>query len=404
MKELSAMKVLELSNAGKLMPLKVAAREVPHAVIEPNYTCNRRCAACYNRFREGVKPFEQVTEEIDRAIALRNLETISILGGEPTLHPRLVEIVRYIKSKGLVCQILTNGLVFLRDESNCLLDKLVDAGLDRVVLHIDCGQGLTPGEVEQMRGVLFTRLEQRGVCFGLSVTLYTENLASVPDIMHRYARYRYFDGVLATLARDMGRAGTDPPVMPADHELHDVHASIEQGLGVQPSSFIPSNLDDQEVRWLIYFYYVNVATGATVPVSPRFNRCMRRGYRLLTGRHLFAVPMNPSLTRVWFLLTAVIESLLSPSQVFRHVRLALHSALLKSLRFQYIVLQSAPRVDADGGPVEICYHCPDATIRNGKLVPVCLADRISPTGEYRGSVPGDSVLADVVCAHLEEAA
>jgi hypothetical protein len=47
--------------------------------------------------------------------------------------------------------------------------------------------------------------------------------------------------------------------------------------------------------------------------------------------------------------------------------------------------------------VEICYHCPDATIRNGVLVPVCLADWLPPPGDGGGAIP------DAVYRHLVEA-
>src|SRR3990167_7491505 len=82
----TTMKVTEIPNGIDLKPTKISAREVSHAVIEPNYSCNRRCTLCYNRYRDIVKPFDQVAAEVDQALTKRRLETISILGGEPTLH------------------------------------------------------------------------------------------------------------------------------------------------------------------------------------------------------------------------------------------------------------------------------------------------------------------------------
>ncbi len=398
------MKISELANGPDLRPLKFAAREVPHAVIEPNYTCNRRCAVCYNRYRDEVKSFEQVTGEVELALAKRNLETISLLGGEPTLHPRLADIVRYVKSRKLVCQVLSNGLVLLQDSRDRLLDQLVGAGLDRLVLHVDSGQGLDAAEVEQMRTVLFDKFEQRGLYFALSITLYQENLADIPAVMRRYAHYRFFDGILATIVRDTDHpgAGANSPWVAPD--LKDVCSNIASRLRVQPASYLPSNLDDREVRWLIYFYYLNVRTGTTVPVSPAFNRFMRRAYRFTTGKHLFAVTMRPALFRAWFLLTAAVELVLKPSRIGAFLRLVAKSSWLRQLRFHYIVLQCAPQISGETGCVEICYHCPDATIRDGRLAPVCLADRMRPPGRHAAEAAGDSALADEVYAHLEEAA
>jgi len=53
----------------------------------------------------------------------RNLQTITFIGGEPTLHPDLPRIIKYIKEKKLLCQLLTNGLLFLQDAEDKLLSR-----------------------------------------------------------------------------------------------------------------------------------------------------------------------------------------------------------------------------------------------------------------------------------------
>jgi hypothetical protein len=385
------MNIRLIDPAGAVTPLKLSSRETPHAVLEPNYTCNRRCALCYNRFRDVVKSLATVREEVDALLAKRNLETISILGGEPTLHPDLPEIVRYVKGRGVYCQILTNGVI-LAKEDGTLLGKLVDAGIDRIMIHVDTGQGLSGAEVEAMRERLAERLEKSKVNFGMSFTLYEGREDEIGPLMKRYARFRYFDGILATIARydgaeNGGREGPDPLT---------VCRWISVDLGVTPVSYLPSNLDDADARWLIYFYYLDARSGSTVSLSPAYSRLMKRAYRAVMGRHLFAVPMKPALTPFWFLITALLETLISPRRVGQVLGLLKD---LGSLRFQYIVLQSPPMF-GKGSEVEICYHCPDATIRNGRLTPVCLADWISPPGDHAQEADGE--LARAVYAHLEE--
>ena len=92
-----------------LKPMKIPLKETAHLVLEPNLTCNIECKVCYNQYKDLVKPFDQIKSEIDIGLEKRNLETISILGGEPTLHPELIKIVHYIKSKKLTCQLLTKA-------------------------------------------------------------------------------------------------------------------------------------------------------------------------------------------------------------------------------------------------------------------------------------------------------
>jgi hypothetical protein len=396
------MNIHVLNKNRGLTPLKFPAREVPHAIIEPNLTCNMRCRRCYNLHHEAVKTFEQVKGEIDCALSKRNLDTVSLLGGEPTLHPDIVAIVRYVKSFKLVCQILTNGLIFHDDPGGDLLDRLVEAGVDRFLLHADAGQQRPGVDCEAYRDGIFRQFEQRAVFFGLSITVYPESRGTVCDAMKRYARYKYFDGILVTITGDAGTSvlpgagGIDEPT------LREEHDSIVDGLGIRASTYIPSSIDDFNVRWLLYFYYINHRTAATFYLSPRFGRIFRKAYRFFHGHHFFAATLNPVFFRPAFLCAAFAEIALNPLRLPSLLRLLKGSRFLGALRFHYIVIQSAPEWKENAGTFALCYHCPDATIRNGKLTPVCLADRINPipSGRYSGDV--NLQLRSIVYEHLEE--
>ncbi|MBW2255127.1 MAG: radical SAM protein, partial [Deltaproteobacteria bacterium] len=199
------MKVQDITDR-RIRPQKLSGAETPHATIEPNTTCNIRCRACYSIEEPEEKPLQQVFDEIDLAMSKRNLDAISLLGGEPSLHPDIVEIVRYVKSRGLVCMLLTNGVRFLYHDDEPLLDALVAAGVDRFLLHIDSGQAHIHDDIEQARERMFSMLDERRVFYGLSLTLYPGEETALPGIMRRYAPHPYFDGVLVTLAMDFKRA------------------------------------------------------------------------------------------------------------------------------------------------------------------------------------------------------
>ncbi len=384
------------------MPLKFPAREVPHVVIEPNLTCNMRCRRCYNRRHEAVKTFEQVKNEIDCALAKRNLDTVSLLGGEPTLHPDIVSIVEYIKKRNLICQILTNGLLFYDDPRSELLDRLVAAGIDRIVLHADAGQERHGVECDAFRETLFRQFEQRSVFFGLSVTVYPESRRTVCAAMKQYAKYRFFDGILVTITGDTHTSVLRGPRGDDEPSLREEHDSIVDGLAIEPSAYIPSNIDDFQVRWLMYFYYINYRTGATFSLSPRFGRIFRKAYRFLYGRQFFAKTLNPRLFGPSFMLTAFVEILLNPFRLRSLFYLMKGSRRCGALRFHYIVMQLAPEWDDKESRIAMCYHCPDATIRNGKLTPVCIADRINPVQFEKHAADVDRELQAIVYEHLEE--
>jgi len=384
------------------MPILIAAAEVPHMVIEPTMKCNIECRICYNRQRGYEKSLSQIKKEIDTACARRKLDTISLLGGEPTLHPGIIDIISYIKSKGLHCQLLTNGIQFLKDRSDRLLEKMIAAGIDRIILHADAGQAHIHNNLNRTIGSLFEKFEAARIAFSLAMTIYDENTCDLPGIIQEFSGFSYFDGVLATLARDARQVIYQKSDKNDDSQLQRVYQNISENLCIEPTTYLPSSLDLDRISWLIYFYYINTATGNTLMISPRLNNIFRRVYRTFFGHHFFGMTVTGALKSALFLLTMFAELLLDPGKIKKIGKLMAKSSMLKVIRFHYIVVQDGPRYNREKQQMEICYQCPDATIRNGMVTPVCLADHLNPlTGERAQTEEVDAVFRSVY-EHLEE--
>jgi uncharacterized radical SAM superfamily Fe-S cluster-containing enzyme len=96
-------------------------------IIEITDHCNMSCPIClaanHNSRHMPVKKFEKI---LDRLLqAEESLDLIALGGGEPTLHPGLLDIVDAARRPEILnVSILTNGRVFL--ENNDLLLKLID--------------------------------------------------------------------------------------------------------------------------------------------------------------------------------------------------------------------------------------------------------------------------------------
>jgi hypothetical protein len=394
------MKVDMLPGGDRLVPQKLSARQTPHATIEPITACNIRCRFCYAIEHPMVKPLEEVKDEIDLACAKRNLDTISLLGGEPTLHPDLVEMVRYVKAKGLVCQVLTNGVRFLYRHDIDLLRALVDAGVDRFLVHIDSGQEHVHDDIDEAREALFSLLDEHRVFYGLSLTLYADDERDLPRILAEYSPHPYFDGVLVTLAMDFEHAFVAEHQRTQEPDFGEVVGALKNEMHIEPAAYIPSSLDDDEVCWAMYFYWVNVETGATFALSPELNQWMKWLYRKLRGREFFAETLSPRTKALSFAAAAAAEVVLHPSRIPELARLLRGARGTRNLRFNYVVIQQAPRMNTEHGKVQICWQCPDAVIRHGRLTPVCLAGRINPLGEGAPTAPREVV--ETVFAHLGE--
>ncbi len=110
--------------------------------------CQLRCGHCYmgERLERGnVMPTPQVKETLDLWRKMGGSK-LSILGGEPTLHPDFIEICRHAKKIGYEKVILnTNGL----RKSLQLLSKMEPAEFSYVQISLDGG---TPETHDVIRG------------------------------------------------------------------------------------------------------------------------------------------------------------------------------------------------------------------------------------------------------------
>lgn len=388
------MKVADFGNSPKPTPLIYRRSEVPHATVETNRTCDLGCRLCYNLDRASTKTLAEVKAEVDVLAQKRKLQAVSLLGGEPTLHPGLVEIIAHVKRRGVFCQLLTNGRRLLADEDGSYLDGLIRAGLDRVQLHIDQGQQAAYGDIDAARRKVFAKLEARKVHFGLSVTIYNEDRGRLAATVRAYSGYRYFDGILAILARE------PRPPWTQDVQLEEEFEGLRRGLGIAPSAYVPSNHSDDDVCWLLYLYFLNTRDGRVLAVSPAFDRILRRVYRFVIGREAFIITLPPALVRPALALAAAVECLLHPASAGRTLGSALKS-LRRGTRLHYIAVQDPPQLDERTGRMRICRSCPDAAIRNGRLTPVCLADRMNPLPGYGPPTAESRLWSTVVFGHVE---
>ncbi len=89
----------------------VAAGRLLSMEIEFSRVCNFRCAYCYLEDRTAAAD-EMTREEIkDVLLQARELgaRKIIILGGEPSIYPHLIEMLRFLGRQGFEIEIFTNG-------------------------------------------------------------------------------------------------------------------------------------------------------------------------------------------------------------------------------------------------------------------------------------------------------
>lgn len=73
-------------------------------------TCNFKCRQCFSKFgTEKLLPVKDWEKIVDNCIAGADVTEFNIAGGEPMLYSELVELVKYIRDKGIKVSLITNG-------------------------------------------------------------------------------------------------------------------------------------------------------------------------------------------------------------------------------------------------------------------------------------------------------
>jgi MoaA/NifB/PqqE/SkfB family radical SAM enzyme len=132
-------------------PLRTAYNLVVHkAPLEAQLIVTRRCnLSCgYCTEYDEVSPYIELAVLKERVDALHRLRVVnvSMLGGEPLMHPQLPEIVEYT-NRGSQVSVTTNS--FLLNEG--LIGKLNEAGLQNMEVSVDA---LTPDPTRYIQKTL----------------------------------------------------------------------------------------------------------------------------------------------------------------------------------------------------------------------------------------------------------
>ena len=104
---------------------------ITHLVITRR--CNLSCGYCfeYDKVSQPV-PLETLKQRIDHLATLRSV-FVTLTGGESLLHPDAIELVRYVREKGMTPFLNTNGYLLTKQ----IIDGLNEAGLYGLQLSID---------------------------------------------------------------------------------------------------------------------------------------------------------------------------------------------------------------------------------------------------------------------------
>lgn len=354
-----------------MMRLPWKGRCAPHAILDILRGCNCRCRHCYNaRTVTDCKSVADLREEMAVVRRARNVTTITLSGGEPLLHPQLEAIVDYLhrEEKLIVCT-LTNGILF--DEAKAA--SLRAAGCDMVTLHIQEGQqrpdlaGTTVDDLRRAKGRI---ARAHGLYPALISTIDGEDGAAFRALAHFLRTAPEYEYALVTIARTFGQI--DSAVAQAD-VARDPMLEAFAAEGYSPACFVGGRHQRNLPRWYIFQSTQAVdCTGcerAWNELRPGLlERAFLHGLAIFCHRSVHWTRTTSGKLKARLVLNGLLGGRFS-TFIFA-LRAIVHGW---TLREKHIVVQLPP-YSLGNGRVEICDNCPDATVRNGRLHPLCLND------------------------------
>ena len=201
--------------------------------IEITGKCHHRCQHCYGSFpREGELPKEKVMQVIDEAGEY--FDCIIFSGGEPFLHPDLIELIHY--AKDFVVFITTSGYSISKKHIEGLRGNVVLVfGLDGIGEVHDRYRGKSGAYQSLLRSLELTKDLPKEII----VTLWKGVLPQIEQIMELAERYRaliHFNALIP-----VGRAKGNQEILLNREENEAVYERLMK-LRVERGAFLVTDL------------------------------------------------------------------------------------------------------------------------------------------------------------------
>lgn len=357
--------------------------------LEPTAKCNLYCDGCYRKNEnDSHKSLDIIREELNTFKRFRKSDGISIAGGDPLLHPDIIEIVKMVKQDGQKPILNTNGLALTKE----LLAELKKAGVYGFTFHIDSKQN-RPGwkdkneiELNELRYNYAMMLKEAGnISCSFNSTVYEDTVHFIPEmlkwaqnninivqvmvfIIYRAVNNALADYYLGPKKIDMNRLVYNEEItervdIKADEIVEEIR---KQYPDFNPCAYLNGSEQPDSFKWLLsgrlgtkkkIYGYMGAKSMEIVQAFHHFinnkylayssPKMTRKGKSLLM-LGLFDKPLRKTIRKFFG----------NPLNFFRR------------LHYQSVMIIQ-PIDFLEDGRQNMCDGCPDITVWNGKLVWSC---------------------------------
>lgn len=379
--------------------------------LEPTSKCNLFCDGCYRENRaDSHKSIREIEEELDVIARLRKTDSISIAGGEPLMHPDIVEIVRIINNRGWKAVVNTNAI--LLDEK--MLASLKEAGVYGFTFHIDSGQN-RPGwkgknelELNELRYQLATMVKKvGGISCSFNATIYPDTLHYVPElakwaqdnidkvhvmvfIIYRMGLFnKEFDFYARTKKLEL-----DEIHYIKENESRRVDISAQELVDelrkmypdYMPCAFLNGTVKPDSYKWLLAGRLGNKHQIFGY-AGPKFMEVVQTFNHVFSGRYLaYSKPYMQKLGHFYFLIGIFDKGIRNAAANYFKSLFKNPKAFFSCVHYQSM-MAIQPIDLMENGEANMCDGCPDIAVWDGKLVWSCRMEEQYKWGENIRVIP-----------------
>jgi len=185
------------------------------ALIEVNDACNLTCPVCFaesGQARHEQKTVAEIDAMLETLVASEGFpDLVQISGGEPTIHPDIVAILKLAKSKPIRHIMLnTNGIRIARDKA--FVDELAalkpgfEVYLQFDSMKRDALENIRGADLRKVREQALANLEEAGISTTLVCVIKKGvNDGEIGDIVRHALTFKCVRGVTLQPVQDAGR-------------------------------------------------------------------------------------------------------------------------------------------------------------------------------------------------------
>jgi hypothetical protein len=401
----------------------------PIGWLETTDRCNIHCLGCYRQQLAGHKPLEEVKQDILFLKRWRNIYNVSIAGGEPLIHPDIIEIVAFIREQGIEPLVLSNGQAMTRE----LLVELKKAGALGFTFHVDSLQqrskrwnGKTEAELNELRQELAEMVASVGGMYcSFGMTVYRSNFDQITDVV-RWAN-QHVDLVHGLVFITFRAAGLDTGVeyytskgekVTPDELGYAFEREIAEDAGVtsrdvwhkihtefphyDASAYLGGTQRHDSIKWLMGVQIGLKGGHMAGSIGPRLMEAAQVWHHWFKGTYLTYMRSN-RIGKVAFLAGLFDEKMRMARREYLRMAARTPGLFFAPAYLQSIGIVQAPDLMSDGR-TDMCDSCPDMCVYDGTLINSCRMDEWRLYGGYLHPQMQAEVDAGVVIEEERETA